>query len=179
MHNSIEILQNEKSEEIKEIHTNTNLIDSKNPTIGKIHQALEYQQDNEYIHHGYRINFNKTTNILKSLFMLHNEFVNVWVHLLGVTFVIFFIIYTTIYINQHKSEIYDVIDTKFENFNHDWNFSIPNLQNFQADLMAKYEDSKVILNEYAGIIKNKTTNYINSIDDLMGEYKKYFNEKIQ
>jgi len=179
MHNSLEILQDEKSEEIKEIHTSTNPIDSKNPTIGKIHQALEYQRDNEYIHHGYRINFTKTTNILKSLFMLHNEFVNVWVHLLGVTFVIFLIIYTTIYINQHKSEIYEVIDTKFENFNQDWSFGIPNFHNFQVDLMAKYEDSKVVLNEYAGIIKNKTNSYINLIDDKLGEYKKKFDEKIQ
>ena len=36
-----------------------------------------------YIHGGYRINFRHPKDILKSLFMLHNEFVNTWTHLLG------------------------------------------------------------------------------------------------
>jgi len=175
MHNSLEILQDEKTEEIKQVRPKVELADSSKPIIGKIQEALDYQQDNEFIHHGYRINFNKTRNILESLFMLHNEFVNVWVHLIGVTFVIFLFMYTAIYINQHKGEIYEVLDTKFENFN----LGLQNLQNFQAEMIAKYEDSKQVLNEYAGLIKNKTSKYISTIDEKLGEYNKFFNEKIK
>ncbi|OMJ66997.1 hypothetical protein SteCoe_35968 [Stentor coeruleus] len=44
----------------------------------------EFIKDNEYIRHGYRMNFNSSRKILNSLFMIHNETANVWSHLLGV-----------------------------------------------------------------------------------------------
>jgi len=43
---------------------------------------------------GYRINFNTFPRILRSLFMLHNESVNVWSHLLGVLLFIGLIFHT-------------------------------------------------------------------------------------
>ncbi len=52
--------------------------------IGHLMYAPAFLQDNEYILRGYRIGFNTKTKILKSLFLLHNESVNVWSHLLGV-----------------------------------------------------------------------------------------------
>lgn len=64
--------------------------------IGSIKQAPHYVLDNEYIHSGYRIGFNTTCKILESLFMLHNESVNVWSHLFGVFIFLIFIIYTAI-----------------------------------------------------------------------------------
>ena len=50
-------------------------------------------KDNEHITEGYRINFNTPAKILKSLFMVHNESVNIWTHLGAAIFVITFIIY--------------------------------------------------------------------------------------
>lgn len=38
-------------------------------------------KDNDKIHTGYRINFNSISKLLKSLFMVHNESVNIWSHL--------------------------------------------------------------------------------------------------
>lgn len=58
-------------------------------TIGDVHSAHEFCRDNEFIHKGYRINFSSTKRIFKSLFMIHNESVNVWTHLLGVMLFVF------------------------------------------------------------------------------------------
>jgi adiponectin receptor len=39
-------------------------------------------KDNDHITHGYRINFNTPRKIFRSLFMVHNESVNIWSHFL-------------------------------------------------------------------------------------------------
>jgi len=49
---------------------------------------------NEYIKTGYRINFNSYWKLTKSLFMLHNETINVWTHLLGLIIFFFLIRHT-------------------------------------------------------------------------------------
>ena len=54
------------------------------PYIGKWEDAPEYMHDNEYVKKGYRVNFNTGKRIFKSLFMLHNESINIWSHLCGV-----------------------------------------------------------------------------------------------
>lgn len=59
--------------------------------------------DNEYIQRGYRINFNTKRSLCKSLFMLHNESVNVWSHLIGVGCFIGLFIYTVIYLSPLAS----------------------------------------------------------------------------
>lgn len=64
--------------------------------IGHIKKAPHFIVDNEYIKRGYRINFNSKKRICKSLFMLHNESVNVWSHLIGVGCFIGLLIYTLI-----------------------------------------------------------------------------------
>jgi|JI10StandDraft_1071094.scaffolds.fasta_scaffold759303_1 hypothetical protein len=50
--------------------------------IGDYHSAPHYLKDNDQIHTGYRINFNSKRKLFKSLFMVHNESVNIWTHLL-------------------------------------------------------------------------------------------------
>lgn len=49
-------------------------------------------KDNNGITHGYRINFNTPRKIFRSLFMLHNESVNIWSHCLPAFFIIIFIV---------------------------------------------------------------------------------------
>eukprot|EP00826_Nyctotherus_ovalis_P004887 TRINITY_DN11085_c0_g2_i1.p3 TRINITY_DN11085_c0_g2~~TRINITY_DN11085_c0_g2_i1.p3 ORF type:complete len:133 (-),score=26.18 TRINITY_DN11085_c0_g2_i1:1031-1429(-) len=63
------------------------------PFIGSWNEAPKHSQDNEYILRGYRVNFNTTKRILKSLFMLHNESMNVWSHLAGMIVFIAFVSY--------------------------------------------------------------------------------------
>jgi hypothetical protein len=76
--------------------------------IGHMLKAPAFLIDNEYILRGYRINFNTKMKIFKSLFMLHNETVNVWSHLLGVFAIFAYFIYTvsSVYNSFTYQEIY-------------------------------------------------------------------------
>lgn len=71
--------------------------------VGHIKKAPHFIVDNEYIQRGYRINFHTKKRICKSLFMLHNESVNVWSHLIGVGCFIGFLIYTLISLTPFAS----------------------------------------------------------------------------
>ena len=51
--------------------------------IASIKDAPEWLHD-DFLIHGYRINHHKTIDILKSLFSMHNETLNIWSHLIGV-----------------------------------------------------------------------------------------------
>ncbi len=62
--------------------------------IGHLMFAPAFLKDNEYILRGYRIGFNTKKLILQSLFMLHNETVNVWTHLIGVVVFLLLLIWT-------------------------------------------------------------------------------------
>lgn len=64
--------------------------------VGHIKKAPHFIVDNEYIQRGYRINFNSKKRICRSLFMCHNETVNVWSHLIGVGCFLGLLIYTCI-----------------------------------------------------------------------------------
>jgi len=68
--------------------------------IGTWDDAPKYAQDNEYIHTGYRINFNTPRKVFRSLFMAHNELVNIWSHLIGA---ILFLILTACIVVKIKS----------------------------------------------------------------------------
>lgn len=64
--------------------------------IGHIKKAPAYLIDNKFILRGYRIGFNNKRKIFKSLFMLHNESVNVWSHLIGVAIFLGILLWTII-----------------------------------------------------------------------------------
>jgi hypothetical protein len=58
--------------------------------MGKYSDAPHYLRDNEHIIEGYRIGFDSPRKVIKSLFMVHNETVNIWTHLIGAVIVLFF-----------------------------------------------------------------------------------------
>jgi adiponectin receptor len=60
--------------------------------IGHYEKAPQFMVDNTNITDGYRINFNTPSRIIKSLFMIHNESVNIWSHCLPALFFIFILI---------------------------------------------------------------------------------------
>ncbi len=74
----------------------------KNHYIGSIHEASkgEIKVDNNFIHHGYRINYDTPLLTLKSLFHKHNELVNVWTHLIGGSLTIALIIYMSLFVSS-------------------------------------------------------------------------------
>lgn len=63
--------------------------------VGTIEDAEEHTIDNLYITRGYRINHNTCHSIFKSLFSCHNEFVNIWSHIIGV--LVFLILLTSVW----------------------------------------------------------------------------------
>ena len=67
---------------------------NKNVSIVSYEEAPDFQKDNEYIKGGYLINCNSPKKITKSLFMLHNETLNIWTHLLGSIFLYFNVIFS-------------------------------------------------------------------------------------
>jgi adiponectin receptor len=73
--------------------------DKDKPFIGRWEEAREYNRDNEYIKTGYRVNFNKVKHIFQSLFIFHNESINIWSHLLGAVLFVIFVGYIIVWIS--------------------------------------------------------------------------------
>ena len=82
-----------------------NYIKNSEIIIGTYQEAPKFLQDNEFIHNGYLINTNTYSKIFKSLFICHNETVNIWSHLLGALFFIFLIWYTSVNITNFNSQL--------------------------------------------------------------------------
>jgi len=67
-------------------------------------------RDNEYIYTGYRVNYLNNKDIIKSIFMFHNETVNIWSHGIGFILFLFAFIYIGLYINyKHLFNTFDNI----------------------------------------------------------------------
>ena len=52
------------------------------PFIGHYEAAPAFMKENDKIRSGYRINFQTKWRLFKTLFMVHNESINIWTHLL-------------------------------------------------------------------------------------------------
>ena len=78
--------------------------DIDNYYIGSSEEAPEFMCHNAHIKKGYRINFNSYWKLSKSLFMLHNETINVWSHIIGM--LIFFYLVGHTFNRYEPSEFY-------------------------------------------------------------------------
>ena len=58
------------------------------PRIVGIKEAPHFLIDNKYLTKGYRHNYRKTTDILKSAFKAHNETLNIWTHFMAFVYAI-------------------------------------------------------------------------------------------
>jgi adiponectin receptor len=76
------------------------------PFIGLKEEAPEWLTTGYYLETGWRVNFNSWGKAFRSLFMIHNETVNVWSHLLGALFFLAMLIYVPI-----KLDTADYFDT--------------------------------------------------------------------
>jgi Haemolysin-III related len=70
------------------------------PVLGSYKEAPSFQKDNEYILNGYRLNHNKFSRVIKSLFTIHNETINIWSHLVGVAIFMFLMSYIAVNFTQ-------------------------------------------------------------------------------
>ena len=69
--------------------------------IGSIHEAPAFVIDNRHIFGGYRINYDTPRKIFRTLFMMHNESVNIWTHLFAAVAVLAVIAYAMMHINPY------------------------------------------------------------------------------
>lgn len=74
--------------------------------IGPLDDYHKYLKDNDYIIHGYRLHFNSVGKILKSLFLLHNETINIWTHALGSLLFFTLFIYLLLTTDYSSSSLY-------------------------------------------------------------------------
>lgn len=74
--------------------------------ISTFEDAHEWSKDNMFIQRGYRKNFRSAKQILKSLFMKHNELMNVWTHAIGAFIFLLLLVYVLANVERTKL-IYD------------------------------------------------------------------------
>jgi predicted membrane channel-forming protein YqfA (hemolysin III family) len=72
------------------------------------------------LYNGYRINFNSYSQILKSLFQLHNETVNIWTHFGGA--IIMVIIIFSVFCYEINFDNFDNKSFKFKDFLQKFNY---------------------------------------------------------
>ena len=119
--------------------------------IGTYEDAPDFIQDNEYIKTGYILYCNTFKKTFKSLFMWHNETINIWSHLLGALFFFALIFYTEIFITNFRTQ----------------------LTNIRKDLSLLEEKVEFLHNQSPNI----TDEMYHSVKDMKFSFKK-FNEKI-
>jgi adiponectin receptor len=74
--------------------------------IGELkHLEDEGRKSNHYIVRGYRINFTTPKRVLKSLFMIHNESVNIWSHLLGAVLFVMLLYHTVVVLDIEVGKV--------------------------------------------------------------------------
>lgn len=126
--------------------------------IGHVKEAPHYSRDNEFILHGYRINFNSCKHISRSLCMCHNETVNIWTHLIGALVTILFIIITGLSVGPYGKELNKLQiahqERNIETFN---NYSTPF---FTAKPV--FHNGRIVLNALQDFISNSNRNRIDS-----------------
>ena len=73
--------------------------------LGRCEDMPDHSRQNEYIKTGYRLNCNSIKKSIKSLFILHNESVKVWSHLIGAFIFIILIFYTLKFITNYSTQL--------------------------------------------------------------------------
>lgn len=179
LENTHEGIPEESSEiQIPKEKENSNIV-----IIGNYSEAPDFLQDNEFIKRGYRINCNTIPKVLKSLFMLHNETINIWTHLLGLILAIGFIIYTAIFVIKSKAPSplinYEKMVNELKDVAIKWNDTIQvisqetddrevleTLNNIKSSTRNFFEEIAEKIN-----FKDKFNNYIESMEDIIEQAK--------
>ena len=130
------------------------LEDDSNLLVGSFIEAPKFMQDNEYIKGGYLLNCTTFKKTFKSLFMCHNETINIWTHLLSAIFFFALIFYTSIFISNYKSQL-----NKLKN----------DIALAEQKVESLYSESPNVMNNTYYSIKDlkKTINKVNTNDEYL------------
>ena len=159
-----EILENNEEKEDEKNLVNSNeedLEDEIELSLGSFDEAPKFMQDNEFIKRGYLLNCTTFKKTFKSLFMWHNETINIWSHLLGAIFFFALIFFTTIFITNYDSQLKEIKK---------------DISNIERKTYYLYQESPYILNNTYNLIKeiknhfqhfNKNSNYRDSLSKII------------
>ena len=154
--------------------------------IVNYHDANSYIKDSVYIRRGYLLNCNTIPKVLKSLFMIHNETINIWSHLIASIIVIILIIYTILKINTIeiiKNYLFQVnnISLKISNFSQFeilrnsiilYSNNLENIISKQLKIPEYYDEKLYNLNKTLQIIKKGTN--IEKINNILDNISLHF-----
>ncbi|KAL4430423.1 hypothetical protein ABPG74_013273 [Tetrahymena malaccensis] len=143
--------------------------------IGSHIYAPQFVKDNMYILSGYRINFNSFKSITKSLFMVHNELVNIWSHFLGAILVIIFIIYLTT--SFGNIDFVSVKQKLAENVTNRLEPLIKDLKEFDESLNKKVLENIEIIKQDYNVIENNVVQNFNSLLNELTQLKNEVNQE--
>ena len=127
--------------------------ESKDHAIGHFKEAPHYIQDNEFLLHGYRLNFFTMRKIFRSLFMCHNESVNIWTHLLISLFCFYLIFQTEFYFDNSLN---------FLNLEQTWHLNKINVSTIIHENLPYLYNERLLFNNYRIIYESMIKNLENS-----------------
>ena len=184
-----ELSEKDKKDEQFKDPIDLDLDDDSKIKLGTYEEAPKYLQDNEYIKEGYVINCTTFKKTLRSLFILHNESVNVWSHLIGAISFFFLIWYTTFFITNLQTQISNIrndassVAYKAKSLREQSPIVMNNIYNSMKEIefnFKYYNKEKVFISSFNKIndlykeLKNYTTPAISSFYKTIQEYCKYF-----
>ena len=182
-----EILENNEEREDENNLPNSNeedLEDQIGISLGSFDEAPKFMQDNEFIKGGYLLNCTSFKKTFKSLFMWHNETINIWSHLLGAIFFFALIFYTSIFITNYNSQLNEIkkdiskIESKVEYLYEESTDILNNTYNSIKDIKnhfqhfnknSNYRETLYKIIYLCNEIKNLTSNLIDSFSSSFKE----------
>lgn len=164
-------------------------------SIVKITEVPSWMVRNKYLHTGYKKNFNSFKKNLASLFIQHNELLNIWTHLIGAIIFLSMLIYlarfgkssnfTVPLLNKNMEKIIKNSNLVFQNFQKESNLQIKKsleimslnkkgflFDNYLEDLNLIKKKYLTQINEIKNKIENKEIRVLNLINQK-------FNNSIQ
>ena len=185
----MEIKDKNSSDIISEIsyEKNDNLLDEKTEKLktGSYEEVPDFIKDNEYIKNGYLLNCDSIKKSFKSLFILHNELINIWSHLLGALFFIALIFYSIFFITNYKAQLKIIktdLSRTIKNLNtlsNEEKYSIQPLIDSVNELKFNFSNNspqKIYTNSFNELnliykeLKSKSTEVINSIKNYITQF---------
>jgi len=131
--------------------------------IGHVKFVPDFVKDNPFIFTGYRINFNTPKKVLKSLFMLHNELVNVWTHLGGaIALIIICIVLCFSVTNLDTQNLNQFVQTEVKDLFEPIYDRLPNFSQFETtrNEIAKFSENTLVS------LENKLDSITQDIDQV-------------
>ncbi|CAD8082604.1 unnamed protein product [Paramecium sonneborni] len=145
---------------------------NKDMKIGPICKAPKHLKD-KYIIKGYRINFKNKKDVLKSLFMWHNELVNIWTHLIGAIIIISLIFY--LWLNYDELFRQKAINSFHESLQNIYSQAY----NLEQQIQGQLEQGLHILQEDVQKVQQQLQENVQNVNKFINEVAHQYDQEFQ